>query len=476
MTTRTEALQGVWTMEPLDGDAGGIRRHASRYTRLAEKVGTAVTDLKRAIADAESHESEAMTELATQSDEVIPHLAAIQDRYETAGSALSTFADVLDQAQSDVTGAIAVRESTADTVSSYDAQITEAEHAMQRATIEELESRRDELTRLENAVQPLTQTLVEARTSYDGALAAVEEAGDVAQRKIDDAVDADGLTDSRWDTFKSWVTDNMSWIKILKDALSIIATALGVLSIFFPFLLPFAVAFAFATLLLSLTLATTGNGSWLDVGLDTVALLTLGVGAAIGSGVKSAAGALRVTRSARLAWSGAQRPGVFGTLLRPFRAAMQYGDEAVRVADDISRVLPDGMILEGIKLAGRPAYRSLDDVWRVFRGGGADGAAFAAAAQNARLGAGGLVDDAILGAGGALRNAGFTNNIVGVVGTGVSWHDDVINGGILGLGGGLREARGSAGDALRAYGDWWVEVDGATFDVAGAWDPAGRSK
>jgi hypothetical protein len=23
--------------------------------------------------------------------------------------------------------------------------------------------------------------------------------------------------------------------------------------------------------------------------------------------------------------------------------------------------------------------------------------------------------------------------------------------------------------------DWWSEIDGATFDVVGTWDPAGRS-
>ena len=28
---------------------------------------------------------------------------------------------------------------------------------------------------------------------------------------------------------------------------------------------------------------------------------------------------------------------------------------------------------------------------------------------------------------------------------------------------------------LGRYGDWWSEIDGATFDVVGTWDPAGRS-
>jgi hypothetical protein len=451
MTTRTEALQGAWTMEPLDGDAGGIRRHATRYTRLAEKVGTAVTDLKRAIADAKSHESEAMTELATQSDEVIPHLAAIQDRYETAGSALSTFADVLDQAQSDVTGAIAVRESTADTVSSYDAQITEAEHAMQWATIEELESRRDELTRLENAVEPLTQTLLEARTSYDGALAAVEEAGDVARRKIDDAVDADGLTDSRWDSFKSWVTDNAGWISTVKEWMAGLTAVLGVLSIFFPFLAPFALGLALATMALSAALASTGNGSWLDFALDTVTVLTLGIGAAAGTLMRGTQAALRIHRTSRVAWQASRRPGVFGTLARPVRAVAGRSAARSQIVDDFARALPDG-----VTLTSRPRHLgNLENVWATFRAGGVDGVRFQAIAQNAKTGSGGLVDDLIVGLGNQGVYGAQVATWAGVGGTIASYHDD------------LAQLIGSRLDnemnpAIR-YAAWWREVDASTI-------------
>ncbi|AEG45551.1 hypothetical protein [Isoptericola variabilis] len=471
MVSRSDALTRSYEMEPLDGDPAGIRRHANRYTRVAEKVAQAVADLRSTIADAESHESDAMDELARQADDVIPKLSKIQNRYEVAGSELATFADVLEQAQATVDASLRTRESLAADLARYDAQITEAQSSLAWAPTEEIEQRRDELVRLENTAAPMAQSLADARTAYDGALEDVRTAGDKAEDAINEAVDADGLTDSRWDRFKSWVTENVGWIKVLKDALSIIATVLGVLSIFFPVLLPFAVAFAAATLLLSTTLAATGNGSWLDVGLDTVALLTLGVGAAIGSGVKLAQGALRVTRSARLAWAGASRPGVFGSLLRPVRAGLRYGDDAVRVADDLAQAMPTG-----VRLLGRPTYGSLDDAWRVFRGGGVDGAVFRSIAENATLGAGGLVDDVLLGAGRSMANASFANNLVGLAGTAVSWHDDLINGNILNVSPGLRDLPDAfGGDLLGRYGDWWSEVDGATFDVVGEWDPAGKS-
>lgn len=469
MVSRTDALMRASEMEPLEGDPAGIRRHANRYTRVAEKVAQAVADLRSTIADADSHESDAMDELARQADDVIPKLSKIQSRYEVAGSELATFADVLEEAQATVDASLRTRETLADDVARYDAQISEAQSSLQWAPTEEIESRRDELVRLENAAAPMAQSLADARTAYDGALQDVRTAGDKAEDAINEAVDADGLTDSRWDRFKSWVTENMGWIKALKDVLAIIATVLAVLSIFFPVLLPFAIAFAAATLLLSTTLAATGNGSWLDVALDTVALLTLGVGAAAGAVVKGAQALLRGTRATRLAWAGARRPGIFGALLRPARAVLGYGDEAARVADDFARALPDGMLA-----LGRPAYRSLDDLGRVFRGGGVDGAAFRAIADVTRLGAGGLVDDAVLALGRGAANAGYANNLVSAGASFVSWHDDAINGGVLGLPG-LRDLPGAVGDGLGSYGDWWSEVDGGTVDVIGEWDPAGRS-
>ncbi|WP_166851393.1 hypothetical protein [Isoptericola sp. BMS4] len=411
-----------------------------------------------------------------QADEVLPRLAQIQDRYETAGSALATFAEVLDWAQSDVSSAIEVRESTSGTIATYDAQISETQHSMQWAPADQIEEYRDELVRLENAVEPMTTSLLQAQSSYDQALTAVHEAGDAAERRITEAVDADGLSDSAWDSFKSWVTDNMGWIKVLKDALSIIATALGVLSIFFPLLLPFAAAFALATLVTSSTLAATGNGSWLDVGLDFVALATLGVGSVLGSGVKIGVRALKATRASRLAWRTAKQPGILKALSRPARAVRQFGSASARVGDDLARALPEGMVLRnGAELAGRPVYRSLEDVWKVFRGGGTDGAAFASIAKHARLGSGGMIDDAILYGGQSMRDMAFTNNIIGVADAAVSWHDDFINGGILGITPDMREVPGQVGRALGQYSDWWSEVDGGTFDVVGNWDPAGRS-
>jgi hypothetical protein len=470
MTSRGEALQRAYEMQPLDGDPAGIRRHANRYTRVAEKVAEAVVDLRSAIADSEAHESDAMDELARQASDVIPKLDKIQNRYEVAGSELATFADVLEGAQSTVDASLATREAHADDLARYDAQISEAQSSLLWAPTEEVEARRDDLVRLENAAAPVTQSLVDARSAYDGALEDVRAAGDKAEEAINEAVDADGLTDSRWDRFKSWVTDNVGWIKAIKDALSIIATVLAVLSIFFPVLLPFAIAFAAATLLLSTTLAATGNGSWLDVGLDTVALLTLGVGAAAGVVVKGAQALLKGSRATRLAWAGASRPGIFGTLLRPARAALGYGDEAARVADDFARAMPEGMLT-----LGRPAYRSLDDLRAVFRGGGVDGAAFRAIADGTRLGAGGILDDAVLALGRGAANAGYVNNLVSAGASAVSWHDDAINGGVLGVLPGVRDVPGPLGDLAGRYGDWWSEVDGATFDVVGEWDPAGRS-
>ncbi len=79
---------------------------------------------------------------------------------------------------------------------------------------------------------------------------------------------------------------------------------LAVASFFFPVLAPFALAAAGLTAGLSWLLAASGEISWVDFGLDVLALATFGVGAIAGSLVRSATQALRMTRIGTLASRG----------------------------------------------------------------------------------------------------------------------------------------------------------------------------
>ncbi len=91
----------------------------------------------------------------------------------------------------------------------------------------------------------------------------------------------DDLKDSRWDKFKDWVHGFAGVLDFLCDLAGILAAIIMVICIFIPG--PgWLVAIALGATLFALAghglLAATGNGSWLDVAFDAVALLTMGLG------------------------------------------------------------------------------------------------------------------------------------------------------------------------------------------------------
>ena len=97
--------------------------------------------------------------------------------------------------------------------------------------------------------------------------------------KINSASD-DSLRDSWWDSFKDFI-GKWSWlIKDICTVLEVVAAVLAILALFLTGIGPLLLALAFvmtaAALLGRTALAATGNGSWLDVIMDLVALATLG--------------------------------------------------------------------------------------------------------------------------------------------------------------------------------------------------------
>lgn len=473
MSDIAAALADAAEIEPIPGDAEGIRSHAHRYSDVAVLVTRAVQDLKIINADREQYRAEATDAMFDKAEDVVPQLEKIQNRYEVAGSELAAFAQVLAEAQADARSAVSTRDANVDDVRRYQGQISDAHDAPPPKPDDDGPTPQQEVDRLEGAAEPYVQALRSAHTLWKQAKQSVEQRARTAEERLNEAMDADGLTDSAWDRFASWVSENAGWIQALKDILSIIATVLAVLSLFFPGLLLLAAIFAGLTLLLSVTLASTGNGSWLDVALDTVAVLTLGVGAAAGGLVKGVTSALRFTRSSRAAWAAAARPGLFARLTRPVRAAFRYGDEAAKVADDFARALPRGMTL-----TGRPAYLGTGNISRVWKAGGTDAAVFRAIANGTSHGAGGLVDDGLRGLGSFFSTTSVAMNWAGLGAFGIGWHDDILNGKDFSTGPGsvidldvsipgTADIPGPVGDVAGAYGDWWKSVDGATVDGVG---------
>jgi hypothetical protein len=143
--------------------------------------------------------------------------------------------------------------------------------------------------------------------TYNGALATLQSvtvkitqaandqitAAENAARMIQNVIDNDGLNNpSGWDAFLHSVEsfyDNhvVGVLKMISEISGWIATVCGIIAMVLACmgLEPLAAAFETLSLLAtavqlvcSLVLAATGHGGWLDVGLDVIALVTMGVG------------------------------------------------------------------------------------------------------------------------------------------------------------------------------------------------------
>lgn len=124
-------------------------------------------------------------------------------------------------------------------------------------------------------------------------------ARDVAE-PIKEASD-DKLKNRRFDGFRQWVHDNADLLRLIADALTFIATivivAVLLLSNHAGWMVLVSMGLTLAAMAIHTTLAAQGDGSWVDVGLDAFALLTMGGGA-------TASLLARGARSARLAMAG----------------------------------------------------------------------------------------------------------------------------------------------------------------------------
>jgi hypothetical protein len=156
----------------------------------------------------------------------------------------------------------------------------------------------------ENSGDSAVGDLAAAQSAYDRAVEMRDTAAQIAADLISAAVENDGLNDNLWDDFSGWVAENAEVLKAIKDVLGWITTGLSIASMFFPVLAPFALAAAGLTAALSLVLSATGQQSWVEFGLDFLAVATMGVGAIAGSALKGTMTTLKATRVARVAASG----------------------------------------------------------------------------------------------------------------------------------------------------------------------------
>ncbi|WP_234533864.1 hypothetical protein [Streptomyces shenzhenensis] len=117
-----------------------------------------------------------------------------------------------------------------------------------------------------------------------------------AAKAIRDAIDHDGLKDPKhhwWDDWQDWVADIGHWAGVAAAVLGVLALALSWVPVLGEVLGALALIASVVALVCDTVSALDGKGTWLDVAIDAIGVLSFGAGRVLGTTAKEAAMAAR---------------------------------------------------------------------------------------------------------------------------------------------------------------------------------------
>ena len=325
--------------DPVPGDPAEIQRIAQQHARMAEELTAQAGNLRR-LAGCDGWDADAGRKFAESAGEVAGQLEKTHRRYAAVAEALRGYSPHLEQAQREADQAL--REAK-EAQAAAAANQPPAPGSPEATPPAEPDPAADAARRRQqNAFDNANDALRRARQKLGNAVGLRDQQARRAAGHIREAIDHDGLKDGFWDKVKAKIHDMAPILKVIADIAGWVATIAGVLSIFLGWvpilgqvLLAITIAATLVSLVCHIALAFSGDGSWLDVGLDAIGLLTFGYGKVVTRGVKAAQGtvlkqATRGTRKGLEKYLKARMPNLTATQVR--RRAQSMAKEAVATA------------------------------------------------------------------------------------------------------------------------------------------------
>jgi hypothetical protein len=270
--------------DPVLGDPVEIQALGHRHAQLGDELQAQANMLRR-LSEAEGWDADAGRRFVSTAREIGEVLVRARRRYSVVADALGGYAPELAQAQREADAALREAQAAQSTIASSEPSPGPSPSIADSGPTSELADAQAALSR--------------ARRRMQDAVGQRDSAGRRAGAQIRSVIEHDGLGDSWWDSVKDWTSDRwdsfITWVHEHADAIgkiadvsSWIATALATVAIVISFipvlnvlagpLLATAAAFTLVSLVAHTMLALSGDGSWIDVGFDVVALATFGYG------------------------------------------------------------------------------------------------------------------------------------------------------------------------------------------------------
>ncbi|MFF1652123.1 hypothetical protein [Streptomyces sp. NPDC058255] len=283
MTTATSKRRPVdWQplreTDPVPGDPEEIRAEVRHMVSVAKKLRDQAKNLQ-ALSREDKLKGKYVKRLREDSSTLEKHMREVASRYERVHGHLTTWANELEDFQSDADHVLRRAKEKQDEIQ---AEKVKESGPGDKGTPKASDggADHDPLQTYRNQLDTITG---------DRDTRANHHAG-----KIRDEID-DVIEDSWWDNVKGWFHDNADWIKTVLDALGWIATIAGIIAIWIPGLNLLVLGIALLTILARSMLVASGDASWTDLAFDIGGLLLMGIGR---GGINMLKGANRVTTAA----------------------------------------------------------------------------------------------------------------------------------------------------------------------------------
>lgn len=204
--------------DPVPADAWDVRQVAKQFTDRGTVMNSAATTLQR-FADTDEWIGEAAKKFADKASEAHSDLDKAAQKYLDAGTALTTYAEAVDTARTETAAAV-------DDAVMADSSRRNNSTSLLDGVEDPSDDLQDADTRRQDRLDAANDELAAARTRLRNAMDALDTAADTCRRSINAA--SAHFKDGTWDDVKGAVA---AVIKVLVDALSIIAIVLAVVII-----------------------------------------------------------------------------------------------------------------------------------------------------------------------------------------------------------------------------------------------------
>lgn len=273
--------------DPVPGNPEAVSAESRRLGQTAQEVRSQITMLQKIASDTTLKGKYAGT-LRAHAQQLSQDLDKVATRYETVADATGEWSGNLADAQATSLTALRAAEGPYEQLRKLQAPqqpLASASAAVKQQYATDTRQYQQTQSSAQAAMSDAQVLLGKAATHRD-------TAGAAAARKISGA-SHDSLADSWWDQFKQEIGAIAGNLKTIAAIIGYVATACAILAVFLTG--PLALVFLLIAGGLLLTelgihtiLADTGNGSWVDVGLDIFALATLGYGGALDASAEAA--------------------------------------------------------------------------------------------------------------------------------------------------------------------------------------------